>query len=134
MTKPNAASEKDEKHKLDNSKKIQHRVWVILESHCTGKSKAFQTREESWEEIQHNDNEVVVIEKDAYDTAISNVNYFFNKLNQCEAELAKEKARAKELLDALENIEFCPRSISEHVISDMQRTAREAIKKYREGE
>lgn len=41
-------------------------------------------------------------------------------------------ALAKDLAEALKNIEFCPRSISENVIYDMQETARDTLERHRD--
>lgn len=42
------------------------REFWILESRCTGKSKPYKTQLECWGEIQHNENEIHVIEYSAY--------------------------------------------------------------------
>jgi len=37
-------------------------IWFILKSRCNGKSKAYETRDASWQDIAHNDEEIKVID------------------------------------------------------------------------
>lgn len=87
------------------------REFYITESRCTGKSKAHKTQLECWNEIQHNDNEIHVIEHSAYDAleaklkiAVTAINEYL-ETQQFLAEPDKDTSySSKEFREALEKI------------------------------
>lgn len=95
---------------------MEARKYFLLESRCTGKAKAYETKERSWSDIQHNDEEIPAIEdlglKELLGEFIKLVEadsgLYQMHLNECtpdheakDAEIAKLKAEISDLQDKL---------------------------------